>query len=230
MGFNPPLGSLTFFKYHIRIYNYIITYSDICSMTWNGAMYKVRSPGNPTLFDSCRHGDFFASPYPDVPLLKGLRSSGKVRPFLRPGEGLRHLYFGAARGWLWCTGGSNYRWWVKMSWLSGHVNQVLNIHDMTIDNRSDHKISQVFCLRVCGIEIHIYIYIYTLYNILNIHVCLATIINALSDVCPFHQVASRNCPEKMSGPQKFVGQKSPWSPDEPGKMEGNHCLPSGELT
>lgn len=31
-------------------------------------------------------------------LLRGLRSSGKVRPFLRPGEGLRHLYFGAARG------------------------------------------------------------------------------------------------------------------------------------
>jgi len=45
-----------------------------------------------------------------------------------------------------------------------------------------------------------YIYIYTLYNIRNILVWLATIINALSDVCPFHQVASRNC-LIMSGPQ-----------------------------
>ena len=142
-----------------------------------------------------------------IPRPSGLRSSGKVRPFLRRGEGLRHLYFGAARGWLWCTGGSNCRWWVKMSWLSGHANQVLNIHDMTIDNRSDHKISQVFCLRVlvCGIEI----YIYTLYNILNIHVCLATIINALSDVCPFHQVASRNC-LIMSGPQSGQNSPIPW--------------------
>lgn len=71
-------GAWLFFLYHIRIYNYIITY--ICSMTWNGAMYKVRSPGNPTLFDSCRHGDFFASPYPDVPLLKAtnLQASGAV--------------------------------------------------------------------------------------------------------------------------------------------------------
>ena len=83
----------------------------------------------------------------------------------------------------------------------GHVNQVLNIHDMTIEvitsvrsscpwNRDAMEYAQPST------------YIYTLY----IHVRLASIINALWDMCPFRQVASRNA---ICEVHKAVGQDSP---------------------